>query len=88
LSYKIEFVNSAAKQFRKLSIDIRNRVLTTIRILRIDPFSEILNIRKIRGRRDLYRLRIGDYRLIYSIEDQTAILIIRIRHRKDAYRGL
>ena len=88
MSYKIEFVNSAAKQFRKLSIDIRNRVLTTIRILRIDPFSEILNIRKIRGRRDLYRLRIGDYRLIYSIEDQTAILIIRIRHRKDAYRGL
>ncbi len=37
----------------------------------------------------LYRYRIGDYRIIYSVEDDRLIVfVLRIRHRKDAYRGL
>lgn len=87
MSYKVEFVSSAAKEYKKLPSDVQSRILTTLRILQIDPFAEILNIRKIRGRRNLFRIRMGEYRLIYSIENQSTLLIIRVRHRKDAYQG-
>ncbi len=39
------------------------------------------------GSEDLYRIRVGDYRVIYQIqEEQLVILIVRIRHRREAYR--
>ena len=39
------------------------------------------------GSEDLYRIRVGDYRVVYQIqEDQLVILIVRIRHRREAYR--
>ena len=39
------------------------------------------------GSEDLYRIRVGDYRLVYQIQgDQLVILIVRIRHRREAYR--
>ena len=85
MKYKVEFLTSAAKEFRKLPQGMQERVLTILKILQVDQFSEVLNIRKIRGRRDLYRVRIGDYRLVYSVEPSSVILVVRVRHRKDGY---
>jgi mRNA interferase RelE/StbE len=43
--------------------------------------------KKLRAKHDQYRIRIGDYRVIYEIDDKTVtVLIVRISHRKDAYR--
>ena len=43
---------------------------------------------KLKGEEDVWRLRIGDYRIVYSIADEKlTILVLRIGHRKDIYRG-
>ncbi len=88
MSYRIEFVRSAAKEFRKLPKDIQKRVLKTLQMLEIDPYSEVLKIRKLRTRSDLFRVRIGDYRMVYSVENERTIVIFRVRHRKDVYDHL
>jgi mRNA interferase RelE/StbE len=46
-------------------------------------------VKKLQGESNLFRLRSGNYRIIYSIEDvRLIVLVIRIGHRRDAYRGL
>jgi mRNA interferase RelE/StbE len=41
------------------------------------------------GQRDLYRIRVGDYRVIYEIQEKAlVVLIVKVGHRKDAYRGI
>ena len=57
-------------------------------MLRIDPYSEVLKIRKLKGGEDLFRIRIGNYRLIYKVESPFSLLMVRIRHRKDVYDDL
>ena len=88
MTYRIEFVSSAEKEFKRLPRDIQERLLKVFKILEIDPYSEILKIRKIQGRDELFRIRKGAYRLIYSMELSSKIVIIRIRHRKDVYHHL
>ena len=88
MSYKIEFVKSAIKEFHKLPKDINQRVIKILNILKMDPLSEILKVRKLRGRENLFRIRVGDYRIIYSVENSETIIIFRIRHRKDVYENI
>ena len=87
MKYKIELFKSAAREFSSLPKDVQARAVKIFNILQIDPFSEILKIRKLKGHRDLFRIRVGDYRIIYKIEEPS-ILIVRIRHRKNVYENL
>ena len=85
--YKVLFQKSAYKEYEALPKAVRMRVDQALEILSIDPLSEVLRFKKIRGKENHYRIRVGDYRIIYS--PQTAALIvrvIRIGHRKDVYR--
>ena len=63
---------------------IRERISETIDKLREDPrFSGVI---KLQGDAQLYRVRVGDYRVVFSINDREKILTItRIRHRQDVY---
>ena len=88
MKYQVHFFNSAVKEFQKLPKDIQEKVLHVIDMLRIDPYSEVLKIRKLKGGEDLFRIRIGNYRLIYKIESSSSLLVVRIRHRKDVYKDL
>ena len=46
-----------------------------------------VGVRKLTGTKDAYRLRVGDYRIIYQINDNVlTVFVIRVRHRKDVYR--
>jgi mRNA interferase RelE/StbE len=85
--YKILFQKSAYKEYQALPKTVRLRVDQALEILSIDPFSEILKFKKIRGKENHYRIRVGDYRIIYSPQKATLIVrVIRIGHRKDVYR--
>jgi len=43
----------------------------------------------MKGHEDLWRIQVGDYRVIYTIEDgKLLVLVVRIEHRKDVYRGM
>ena len=88
MKYQVNFFSSAVKEFHKLPKDIQEKALHVVDMLRIDPYSEVLKIRKLKGGEDLFRIRIGNYRLIYKIESSSSLLVVRIRHRKDVYKDL
>jgi mRNA interferase RelE/StbE len=51
-----------------------------------NPFSEVLQVKKLRGEENLYRIRLGDYRLVYEVRrKEILVLVIKIGHRSDVY---
>jgi len=86
-SYKVEFVKSAKKEFDHLPSKIKERITEALKFLSQNPFSDLLRTKKIKGADHLYRIRIGDYRLVYEIQKmRLLILVIKIGHRKEIYR--
>lgn len=87
--YRVEFAKSAKQEFDRLPAKIQNKVLEACRILSTNPFSEILKIKKLKGADSLYRIRIGDYRVVYEVRREVLlILVIKIGHRREVYRNL
>ena len=83
--YRIEFAASAAKEFRALPKDVQWRAKSAIDGLAGNP--RPVTCRKLQGHQRLYRVRVGDYRLVYEINDPAkTVLITRIRHRREVYR--
>jgi mRNA interferase RelE/StbE len=65
----------------------QRRIARTIDALAENPRPR--RARKLEGIEELYRVRCGDYRIIYQIQDQRLlVLVVRIRHRREAYRRL
>jgi mRNA interferase RelE/StbE len=85
--YRVLFQKSAFKEYEALPKQIQARVDQALEILSIHPFSEILRFKKIRGKENHYRIRVGDYRIIYSPQNGSLIVrVVRIGHRKDVYK--
>ncbi len=85
MTYKIEFAKQAAKQFKALPRQEQQRLKTKIDNLQVDPRPP--GVVKLSGEKNLYRIRVGNYRIIYSIQDsRLLVLIVKIGHRKDIYR--
>ncbi|MBA2662863.1 MAG: type II toxin-antitoxin system RelE/ParE family toxin [Bradymonadaceae bacterium] len=84
MSYTVELTKSAAREFKKLERAIQVRVAQAIDALKDEPRPE--GVRKLSGAENLWRVRVGDYRIIYSIEDDILLVtLVRVRHRRDAY---
>ena len=84
-SYRVELVRSAAKDLRGIDRKWIPRIVTAIEALESDP--RPAGCKKLVGSDHTYRVRIGDYRVVYDIHDATLIiLVVRIRHRRDVYR--
>lgn len=85
--YRILFQKSAYKEYRALPKEIGKRVDQVLEILAVNPLSEILRFKRIRGKENHYRVRVGEYRIIYSPQERVLIVrVIRIGHRRDVYR--
>ena len=83
--YSVAITRTAERQLKKLPLDDRRRVAQTVAMLAIDPRPK--GSRKLAGHDDVFRVRTGRYRLIYSVEDkQLTVLVLKIGHRKDVYR--
>lgn len=83
--YSVTFARSARKELQALDATVATRVLRRLEVLSISP--RPTGVIKIEGTDDLWRLRVGDWRIIYRISDREKLVdIIAIRHRKDAYR--
>ena len=83
--YNLEVVASAAKEFRSLPMPVKGRVTAAIDALRYHPRPS--GVRKLQGHTGLYRIRVGQYRVIYEVNDQALLVrVTRIRHRRDVYR--
>ena len=86
MKYKIEFKRSAYKEYEKLPRAIKTRIDDALEILCVNPFSEILSFKKLRGVENSYRIRVGDYRILYRIiENEKKVLVVMIKHRRDIY---
>jgi mRNA interferase RelE/StbE len=84
--YDVKFLRTALRFLVVLTDEkTKRKIQKIIENLAIDPRPP--GFKKLSGADDLYRIRIGDYRVVYSIKDHIVqILIIRIAHRKDVYR--
>ena len=84
-SYRVEIARSAAKDLRGIDPKWIPRIVAAIETLESDP--RPAGCKKLVGSDHTYRLRIGDYRVVYDIQDDALIiLVVRIRHRRDVYR--
>jgi mRNA interferase RelE/StbE len=84
-SYKVEWKNSAYKELQKLPRPMIERVVEAVDDLAINPYPS--GIKKLVGSDHSYRIRVGDYRIIYDVVDNKLLIhIVRVRHRKDAYK--
>ena len=84
--YKIIIRESAFKQLKKIQKPDAKRIESAINALSEIP--RPIGFKKLKGfYEDLYRIRIGDYRVIYTIEDKIQVIDVRqIGHRKDIYK--
>lgn len=83
-SYRLEFTTGADRQFRNLSKDIQERLTPHLDALIRNPRPP--GIKKLKGK-DAYRIRVGDYRVIYEIHDKVlVVLVVSVGHRRDVYR--
>ena len=87
MAYRIEFKPSAAKEFSQLPKNIQKRITAKVNTLADNPRPR--GVEKLEGRENRYRIRVGDYRVIYEIHDEVLlVLVVRIGHRREVYRGL
>ena len=83
--YKIEISRTAEKQLKKLSKDDQKRVVAAILDLAEDPLPK--GSRKLAGYEDVYRIRVGHFRILYScVARMLIVIVLKIGHRKDVYR--
>ena len=83
-SYSLEIKRSAAKELAQVPPKDRGRIVARIQALADDP--RPVGAEKLSGQ-ERYRVRQGDYRILYEIEDQVPrIMVVKIGHRRDVYR--
>lgn len=84
MRYQVILPKSVQKELDRLPDEIAKRILTRLTALETNP--RPADVKKLKGR-DAWRLRVGDYRVIYEIHDRVLqILVITIGHRRDVYR--
>ncbi len=84
--YKILFTSQAAKSLQKMPRSTANLVRENLGQIANDPFAPIPNATKLQGRSG-YRLRVGDWRVIYEIDKtEVVIIVLKIAPRGEVYR--
>ena len=87
MPYRIEFRPAALREIRRIPKPFKGRLLTAISALADTPRPP--GSVQLQGPEGFHRVRVGDYRIVYLIEDRVLLIcVVRIAHRKDVYRGL
>ena len=83
--YKVDVGPKAGKFIRKQDTPIQQQIIRKLRELEVNPRPH--GCKRLQGQKDLYRVRTGDYRIIYTIKDnQLLVLVAQVGHRRDVYR--
>lgn len=89
MKYAFRFTTAAQRQIRAIDRPEAMRILTALTALGDDPYREDADIKKLTGPSGLYRLRVGNYRIAYQINDgELVILVVKVGDRRDVYRNL
>lgn len=83
-SYKVLLESRAEKDLNKLENDIRARVVARLLLLKNNPRPQ--GTKKLEGSKSAWRIRIGDWRAVYEINDKTReVKVYRVKHRSEGY---
>jgi mRNA interferase RelE/StbE len=83
--YTVVSACSARRELERLEAGVARRIISRVEALAKDPRPH--GCVKLQGAADLWRIRVGDYRVIYLLDDDARLVDIRVvRHRSDAYR--
>ena len=83
--YEVYLGRAAERDLRQLSAENFHRVIPQIKALAENPRPS--GCHKITGSKSDWRIRVGEYRVIYEIDEKTrAVRVMRVRHRREAYR--
>lgn len=83
--YEVLIERSAEKDLRRLPEEVHDRVIGSILTLALNPRPP--GAKKLVGSKSDWRIRVGDYRVLYDIADQVRIVrVYRVRHRRDVYK--
>jgi mRNA interferase RelE/StbE len=84
MTYSVILAKSVQKELDRLPHEIASRILRRLALLKTNPRPP--DVKKLKGR-DAWRIRIGDYRVIYEIRDRVLqVIVITVGHRSDIYR--
>ncbi|MFE1166945.1 type II toxin-antitoxin system RelE/ParE family toxin [Nocardiopsis sp. NPDC058789] len=85
--YTVSFAEQAYKQLDKLDKPVRLRIARKVQELTVDP--RPAGSIPLKGEPDLWRVRVGDYRIVYAIRDgELLVLVLSVAHRREVYRDL
>ena len=83
--YRVLLERRAEKDLSRLSSEIHDRVIAALQALMNNPRPP--GCRKLAGDKNDWRIRVGDYRVVYEIADETRMVRVnRVRHRRESYR--
>ena len=85
MSYKVEILKGALKQLKKLSPEVQERIQAKIDELATEPRPN--GVKKLKSQENTYRIRVGDYRILYDIfDDVLLVTVVEIGHRSKVYK--
>ncbi|HEY5195824.1 MAG TPA: type II toxin-antitoxin system RelE/ParE family toxin [Solirubrobacteraceae bacterium] len=86
MTYRISLSPAAARQLRKFDPQVRRRIQGVLELLAVEPRPPAAT--RLVGGAGEWRVRTGDYRIVYEIEDQELlVLVLRVGHRREIYRA-
>lgn len=83
MQYEILFKPRATKDLRHISKNDTNRIVDAMEKLQNDLAGDVKRLTNFTPE---YRLRVGDYRVLFEIEEHNRIVVYRVRHRREAYK--
>jgi mRNA interferase RelE/StbE len=85
MNYTVRLKRSAEKELEDLPDHVHDRIVK--RLLALEQNPRPRGVKKLKGRAEEYRLRVGDYRILYVVDDAIQVVeVIAIRHRREVYR--
>ena len=82
--YEVLFSDKAKRQFKKLELEMQERIISTLERVRIRPEAHVTKLVGDPG----YKLRVGDYRIIMDIDKgKLLILVLKVGHRRNIYKS-
>ncbi|MER0245442.1 type II toxin-antitoxin system RelE/ParE family toxin [Streptomyces sp. HSW2009] len=89
MKYAFRFTAAAHRQLRAIARQDAMRILTALTALGEDPYRQDADVKKLTGPSGLYRLRVGNYRVAYQVNDgELVVLVVKVGDRRDVYRAL
>ena len=84
MSYEVQILPKAARQIKALSVEVRQDISIAIQSLASEPRPN--GVKKLLGEKDIYRVRVGNYRVLYRIVDKVlVVVVVSVGHRREVY---